>query len=116
MERNQHITVPKHDTRRVETSITDVSGENSDGPTNLTGKTVRWRLFKHSLANDPVFDYTNDDAKLSIEGDPVDGVVSLHLDSTETIPAYDNYRHYFYVEEGDDQWTTTTGLLKINQS
>ena len=116
MRRHQDITVPRDDTRRVELTITDTSGETADEPTNLTGKRVRWALYKNSRTTTPVLEYTNDDPELAIE-DASGGVVSLHLDSDETSPEYDNYRHYFYVVEdvGDetDQWTVATGILEI---
>lgn len=113
MKRNQHINVPRGDTRRVEIPITDITGDTADEPTNLVGKTVRWWLQTHSGADEHVIEYTTDDAKLSVEGDPVEGLVSLDIDSTETGGEFDNYRHYFRVEDGEDQWKVATGLLKI---
>ena len=113
MKDNQHITVPRNDTRRVEISLTDTSGENAGGPTNLQSKTVRWALKKHANADTPVIEYTTADAPLTIE-DAVGGIASLVLDSDETRPEYDNYRHFWYVDDGTDQWTVATGLLKID--
>ena len=112
MKRNQHITVPRGDTRRVELSITDTSGENAGGPTDLQATTVRWALKTHASADTPVIEYTDADAPMTIE-DAVGGLVSLTLDSDETRPEYDNYRHVWYVDDGTDQWTVATGLLKI---
>lgn len=112
MKRNADITVPQGDTRRVEFSITDRSGDAAGDPTNLLGKTVRWTLVANSWSDDTLLEFTDADPQLRID-DAEGGVVSLLLDGDETSDTTQSGRHYLYVESADDQWTVATGDFSI---
>lgn len=114
MLRNQDITVPYGDTRRVEWDIDDVIAGIEEGPTPLAGKGVRWDLYRDSRASNHLHSVTNDGDTL-VTTDPENGIVSLYLTADLTTFDLRNGRYYLRITDGDDRWTVATGSYTLTR-
>lgn len=114
MLRNQDITVPYDDTRRVQWDIDDVSGPNAGQPTPLGNRRVRWDLYNSNRDNTPFYALISDGDTLVID-DAENGLVSLYLDSEQTTLNISSGRYYLRVTEGEDAWTVATGKYTITR-
>lgn len=114
MLRNQDITIPYGNTRRVSWNIEDVTNNTTEGPTNLIGKGIRWELYKSSRDDTPIITLTDADPSVTIDT-PDQGVVSVKLTAEQTKLDIHSGRYYLYVTEGSDEWTVATGKYTLTR-
>lgn len=118
MKRDQDVQIPWGDSRRVEWSVEDVTGDSAGSPTNLTGYGVEFNLYENSRQRDgtPVLAFTDADPQLRID-DSSNGIVSLYIGSAESSLDIRSGRYYLSVVDPveDNSWTVATGAYTLTR-